>query len=266
MRVVASLLAVGVLLGASAVASPAPSAVGLRLPTGRALYPGENLPVTVVDDTASSIYHSYCFVLARREASGWRQVVSTHGVRVACPIRIGELEAARSSQHLNLVLYDDLSPGTYRITLYYRPAPRHWKVLKALTRRDDAARLQFTVGPAPIQSRPRLAERRLLHLALSGAKGGGDSHPSLIQHAAGSRFEAVWIGQDDLAFAWNWSYLIAIRGHFHYSGVGPTESTVRGKVMTLVVDAATGEITDSGLSNRYPALSRLGSVTTDLRR
>jgi hypothetical protein len=37
-------------------------------------------------------------------------------------------------------------------------------------------------------------------------------------------------------------------------------------VITLVVDAATGQVTDSGVSNRYPPLARLGKVTTDLRR
>jgi len=69
-------------------------------------------------------------------------------------------------------------------------------------------------------------------------------------------------------FQWNWSYLIAVRGHFSYSGLGPpgSSSTVHGTVITLVVDAATGKVSDSGVSNRYPALARLGKVTTDLRR
>jgi hypothetical protein len=36
-------------------------------------------------------------------------------------------------------------------------------------------------------------------------------------------------------------------------------------VLTLVLDAATRHVTDSGLSNRYPDLAALGPVTTDLR-
>ncbi len=35
-------------------------------------------------------------------------------------------------------------------------------------------------------------------------------------------------------------------------------------MLTLVVDAATGHVTDSGLSNRYPDLAKLGMVTTGL--
>jgi hypothetical protein len=37
-------------------------------------------------------------------------------------------------------------------------------------------------------------------------------------------------------------------------------------VMTLVVDATTGQVTDSGLSNTYPDLARLGGVRTDYAR
>jgi hypothetical protein len=270
LRVVASVLVAATVLGASAAAGSgllAEAPVGLTLPAGRALYPGENVPVTVVDNSAGAIYHSYCFVLARLDASGWRQVAFSHGVKVACSISVGEIQASRSRQPLDLVLYDDLHPGAYRITLYYRPAPRHWGVLKALTRRDRAARLRFTIGSAPPQPKPRLSEERLLHLAISAARHDGDPRLRLIQYASGTHFEAVLVGQGDLVFEWNWSYLIAVRGHFSDSNVGPagSSSTVRGKVITLVVDAATGQVTDYGLSNRYPALRRLGRVTTDLR-
>jgi hypothetical protein len=36
-------------------------------------------------------------------------------------------------------------------------------------------------------------------------------------------------------------------------------------VITLVVDAATGRVTDGGISYRYPRLAKLGPVTTDFR-
>jgi hypothetical protein len=265
----ASALVVGIALMASSasVGSTLP-AVGLALPRGQALYPGESVPVTVFNHSTGLTYRSTCFVLARLTARGWQQIIETHRVNIACAIWAGVVQDPRSRQALALPLYDDLHPGTYRITLYYRPAPRHWTVLKALTRRDRFARLEFTVGPAPRQAKPRLSEKRIMRLALAAAKGGGDPHPSLIQHAAGTHFNAVRIGQGDLVFEWNWSYLIAIRGHFSYSGIGPpgAGSTIHGTVITLVVDARTGQVTDSGLSHRYPPLAQLGKVTTDLHR
>jgi hypothetical protein len=34
-------------------------------------------------------------------------------------------------------------------------------------------------------------------------------------------------------------------------------------VLTFVISARTGQITDGGAANRYPKLSRLGPVTTE---
>lgn len=113
-----------------------------------------------------------------------------------------------------------------------------------------------------------LPERRLLALAEHAAKADGDAEPTLIQHAAGTRYDAVRISSGDLVYEWNWSYLIAIRGHFIATDVSvpagaPAPS---GTVITLVVDAKTAHVTDGGIGNLYPPLRRLGPVTTDLRR
>jgi hypothetical protein len=141
-------------------------------------------------------------------------------------------------------------------------------VLKALIRHDRFVRRQFTIAQAPVQPKPQLAEPQIMRIALAAAKRGGDPRPSLIEHAGGTRFSAVLVGQGDLVFAWNLSYLIAVRGQFSYPGLGPPGSSaaLHATVITLVVDAATGQVTDSGASNRYPPLARLGRVTTDLRR
>jgi len=249
--------------------APSPTTVvSLVLPAGQALHPGESVPVTVANDSDSPIYRSDCLVLARLDAGGWRSVLDSHGVNVACVIGVGEVQNRHSRQPDELPLYDDLHPGTYRITLYYRPTPRHWKVLKALTRRDRSVHLQLTIGPARAQPEPQLSEKRILRIAITASKHAQDPHPSLIQHAAGTHFKAVLIGQGDIVFEWNWSYLIATRGHFIYSNISAPGSPapIHGTVITLVVDARTGQITDAGLSNRYPLLPRLGKVTTDLRR
>jgi hypothetical protein len=114
-------------------------------------------------------------------------------------------------------------------------------------------------------SKPHLRERRILAIALKAAAGAGDSTPTLIQHSEGSRYRANLVDSGDIVPGSQWSYLIAERGHFTLkdasvpSGARPP----RGTVLTLILSARTGEVTDGGLSNRYPDLAKLGKVYTD---
>jgi hypothetical protein len=110
-------------------------------------------------------------------------------------------------------------------------------------------------------------------LAQSIAARHGDPAPGLIQHSIETtRGAANLVASGDTisgADAQTPSYLIAIRGHF--SGPRPlpplapasAESTETYSVITLVVNAETGEITDSGHSDTYPDLAALGAVATD---
>jgi hypothetical protein len=254
---------------APGVAVTAPSA-RVRLERAHmALYPGENVPVTVVNDGPSPVFRGDCFVLERWTGRGWRPITHTHGAPVGCPSWAGVVQQARTRQLVQIPLWDDLRPGSYRVTLYYRPVGEHWRMLRRLSRRDLMLRMFLTVGRAPRRRQPRLTERRILAIAESAAGAAGDAAPSLIQHAAGPRLAATLVASGDLVFDWNWSYLIAIRGHFMFTNVpGPSSAsaTISGSVITLVVDAATGRVTDSGISNAYPHLARLGKVTTDLHR
>lgn len=179
--------------GASATAP----AVSLVLPAGQALHAGESVPVSVLNDSASPIYRSDCFVLARLDAGGWRSVLDSQGVNVACAIWAGKVQSPQSRQPEGLPLYHDLHPGTYRITLYYRPTPRRWKVLIGADPPRPVRALEFTIGPAPAQPKPQLSEKRILRIAMAAAKHAQDPHPRLIQHAAGTHFKAVLIGQGD---------------------------------------------------------------------
>jgi hypothetical protein len=124
----------------------------------------------------------------------------------------------------------------------------------------------LTVLPAAHAAHARLSQQQLLALGRNAAKADGDPNPTLIQHAAGTRYDAVRISSGDLVYEWNWSYLIAIRGKFTATGVSipPGAKAPTGTVITLVVDAKTGQVTDSGLSDRYPPLAQLGPVVTDL--
>jgi hypothetical protein len=115
--------------------------------------------------------------------------------------------------------------------------------------------------------KPRLTDRQILRIALTAAANAGDPKPILIQHSQGTRADANLVDSGDIVPGRQWSYLIAERGHFVFKDTqGPPGARApTGSVLTLVVNARTNQITDSGLSNRYPALAKLGPVK-DLRR
>jgi hypothetical protein len=126
-----------------------------------------------------------------------------------------------------------------------------------------------TGGPrASPRGRPRLTERQILRIARTAAANAGDRNPILIQHSQGTREKANLVDSGDIVPGRQWSYLIAERGHFAFKDAtrpaGARAPT--GSVLTLVVNASTSQITDSGLSNRYPDLAKLGAVRTDRRR
>ncbi|HUO72573.1 MAG TPA: hypothetical protein VMU39_17525 [Solirubrobacteraceae bacterium] len=251
--------------GRRAPGSDSPAGVRLLLahPAYRA---GQSIPVTLVNGSRSLILRGVCFDVQRRADGGWMSVTGTHGIALPCSMTAGVPQPAGARADVELVLYDDLRPGDYRITLRYKPA--HGVDLGNLTGPDvRSVHAGLSVLVFRLGAKPSLSGRRILALAERAASGAGDPQPTLIQHAAGTRFDANRIASGELVFEWNWSYLIAIRGHFAatraplpHGGKPPS-----GTVITLVVDARTGQITDGGLSNRYPSLAQLGPVTTDLR-
>jgi hypothetical protein len=247
--------------------SPAVAAPTVRLVLAHSiLRAGQTVPVAVVNRGPSPILRALCFRLARQTGGRWMTVTRTHGVSFPCRSKAGVPQSAGTRQPLGLPLYDDLVPGQYRITLRFKPA--EGKNLGTLTGpRVRSVRATLTVlafNPGPT---PHLTERRILRLAKQAARSGGDPSPTLIQHAEGTRFEAVLVSSGDLLFEWNWSYLIAVRGHFtcNACSVPPGAKTPTGSVITLVVDAKTGRGTDGGIGNRYPQLAKLGPVTTDVQ-
>ncbi len=137
-----------------------------------------------------------------------------------------------------------------------------------------AATSASAANPARLSLAPRLSDSRLRAIALTAAKADGDAHPTLIQDAEGSRRIANLVAGGQPGNAWNASYLLAERGTFATPTIstppgipmGPGPVRITRHVITLVVDARTGKVTDSGLSDRYPNLARLGRVTTLQRR
>ena len=234
------------LTGGGAAAST--STHDVRLVLARPAYrAGQSVIVTVVNGSGSMILRSGCFELQRQDRGGWVTVTGTEGIAVPClPTVAVPQPAARAPA--GLPLYDDLIPGEYRITMRYKPAhPPDLGKLTGPDVRSVRARLKvlaFRPGPEP-----SLSEQRIITLAEQAAAGSGDPKPTLIQHAEGTHFDAVRISEGDLVFEWNWSYLIAIRGHFTAIGapIPPGAKPPTGTVLTLVVDARTGRVTDYGL-------------------
>lgn len=152
-----------------------------------------------------------------------------------------------------------------------RGAPRGWWAAAAIVGLlamggGVAISASATVGTnASRGGMPHLAE---LRIALTAAAHAGDRAPLLIQHSQGTREKANLVDSGDVVPGRQWSYLIAERGHFIFKDApGPPGAPVpTGSVLTLVVNARTSQITDSGLSDRYPGLAKLGPVATDLDR
>jgi hypothetical protein len=239
----------------------------VRLVLARPAYrAGQLIMITVVNHSRSLILRSFCFELQRQGRGVWVTVTRTHGIAVPCVQIAGVPQPPGDRAPVVLPLYDDLIPGEYLITLRYKPA--HGVNLGNLAGPDVRsvhARMRvlaFRPGP-----RPSVSEQRILTLAEQAAGESGDPTPTLIQHAAGTHYDAVRISSGDVVFEWNWSYLIAVRGQFAATGVPipPGAKPPTGTVITLVVDARTGRVTDFGLSDRYPPLAKLGPVTTDLQ-
>jgi hypothetical protein len=124
---------------------------------------------------------------------------------------------------------------------------------------------------SPADNTSSFNESQILALAKSVAARAGDPTPCLIQHSIGTREQAnrVMTGGAHLVPGEEECYLIAIQGHFS----GPVslpplaprsvQRTTIWSVQMLVINAATGQVTDAGGSDEYPDLAALGPVITD---
>jgi hypothetical protein len=240
-----------------------PSTVRLTLARST-LRAGQEVSVTIVNGDSLPILRDICLSLQRRVGSRWQTITRTHGVPVACP-RVGFPQGGHSSETLGLPLYDDLVPGAYRATILYKPMTLGVDV-ELNQPDDDMAHVSFTVLAFRTGAKAHLSNARIRKIAERAATQNGDPKPTLIQHSEGTRFAANLVASGDLVFGWAWSYLIAVRGHFVLNGasVPPGAPAPHGTVITLVVNASTGQVTDSGVSDRYPDLAKLGPVVSDL--
>lgn len=259
--VFAGLLASGAAFGSASTASGAGSVSVSILPARQVVHAAQTLMVTVVNRGAGSVTYSPCIELARQVKGGWAPVTRSHGVTLSCSAVAFSLPGhARVKQTEGLP--DDLRPGRYRLSLHYRKGSSRQRVATAP---GVAIALVWIRGAEADLRKPRLPERRVLRLAERAAAAADDSHPALIQHSEGTRYEANRIASGEIVFERAWSYLIAVRGRFTLTRASRPQGAraPHGTILTLVVNAGSGRVTDSGVSDRYPGLAALGPVTTD---
>ena len=147
-----------------------------------------------------------------------------------------------------------------------RGSRRRYLVLAAIVGLVAGCTVAATTLAAGASGRPQAklsaSERELLKIALRAAARAGDPRPTLIQYSVGTRGKANLISSKDITGGEQRSYLIAERGHLVLRDLGIGNKTIRGSVITLVLNASTMLGTDFGLQNNYPNLAALGRVTT----
>jgi hypothetical protein len=109
-----------------------------------------------------------------------------------------------------------------------------------------------------------LSPASLAAIASGMAAATGESTPAAIQSVETTRADAVYAAsQGDTISSSEEVFLISMEGHFTASSVPrpPGAPAPTGTVLTAVVDASTGQVTDWGLSANAPDLTALGAVT-----
>jgi hypothetical protein len=119
------------------------------------------------------------------------------------------------------------------------------------------------------QSADTLDDSELLSLALEVAARFGDSSPTQVRHARGTRFD-VTRATGSKVFSDTPSCIFAMQGNFRWNHSRPanpnrqlTEQDTSYQFMTFVLDAETGKLLDVGASHQAPDLRLLSNVITD---
>jgi hypothetical protein len=98
------------------------------------------------------------------------------------------------------------------------------------------------------------------------AAGAGDGSPTDVQEAQSTRGHAVAeaVGGDTISDTTP-STTVTMHGHFVLDDVPRPQGTAppTGSVLTLVIDNASGSVTDVGLTDSAPNLARVGAVSRD---
>jgi hypothetical protein len=125
--------------------------------------------------------------------------------------------------------------------------------------------LIVTLVPGSSAASTSLTQAQITGIALGFAANAGDPTPTLVEHVETTRSQAVEASSADTVQNNAASYLIAMRGNFVLQDAPrpPGAAAPTGSVLTLVIDAQTGQLTDIGVQDNVPDLSQLGPVTID---
>jgi hypothetical protein len=125
-------------------------------------------------------------------------------------------------------------------------------------------------GPTNSPSSPAgtdtpLTETQISQTAHKYAAAMGDPNPSSIEHVESTRQQAVAVLSGDKVSTNPDVYAIVMRGQFVDNEAPlPGDATApSGSVLTIIINATTGQLTDLGVQNQVPDLTSLGPVTTD---
>lgn len=118
---------------------------------------------------------------------------------------------------------------------------------------------------SPAVTGPPLTESQISQSAREFAASMGDTSPTSIEHVEGPRQSTVFALSGDEVSTNPDVYAIVMRGNFvaHNVPLPWGVGAPNGSVLTLVIDATTGQLTDFGLENQAPDLASLGPVTVD---
>jgi hypothetical protein len=91
----------------------------------------------------------------------------------------------------------------------------------------------------------------------------GDAHPSSAGWVKTTRQRAVSAESTDTVDSNQPVYYVVLHGHFAATKgyLGPGAAVPTGTILTLTVDASTGEVLDNSLSNRTPDFSHTGRLS-----
>lgn len=110
---------------------------------------------------------------------------------------------------------------------------------------------------------PPLSDAQVRQIASEFAGGMGDPNPTSIEYVESTRQQAVSALSGDKVDTNPDVYAIVMTGDF-VASTAPTDGPPpTGSVLTMVINANTGALTDFGVQNQVPDLTSLGSVTVD---